>query len=100
MWTRQAPAQFTTLKEATNDWFNNRTPHSLTKRDVESFGMPYNKAYDYTGYTYGDLQNVANRNTPGWVGSPISDYYRHLAKQRLIDSGVNNPTKQQVELQL
>lgn len=100
MWTRQAPAQFTTLKEATNDWFNNRTPHSLTKSDVESFGMPYNKAYDYTGYTYGDLQNVANRNTPGWVGSPISDYYRHLAKQRLIDSGVNNPTKQQVELQL
>ncbi len=100
MWTRQAPAQFVTLKDATNDWFNNRTPHSLTKKDVESFGMPYNKAYDYTGYTYGDLQNVANRNTPGWTGSPISDYYRHLAKQKLIDSGVNNPTKQQIESQL
>lgn len=100
MWTRQSPSEFTTLKAATENWFNNRTPHALTKDDVVSFGMPYDKNYDYTGYTYKDLTNVASKNTPGWVGSPIANYYRHIAKQQLLDEGVKNPTNAQVETRL
>lgn len=100
MWTRQSPSEFTTLKAATENWFNNRTPHALTKDDVVSFGMPYDKIYDYTGYTYKDLTNVASKNTPGWVGSPIANYYRHIAKQQLLNEGVKDPTNAQVETRL
>ena len=100
MWNRQSPSEFTTLKAATENWFNNRTPHALTKDDVISFGMPYDKNYDYTGYTYKDLTNVASKNTPGWIGSPIANYYRHIAKQQLLDDGVKNPTNAQVETRL
>ena len=100
MWTRQSPSEFTTLKAATENWFNNRTPHALTKDDVVGFGMPYDKNYDYTGYTYKDLTNVASKNTPGWIGSPIANYYRHIAKQQLLDEGVKDPTNAQVETRL
>lgn len=100
MWTRQSPSEFTTLKAATENWFNNRTPHALTKDDVVSFGMPYDKNYDYTGYTYKDLTNVASKNTPGWIGSPIAGYYRHIAKQQLLNEGVKDPTNAQVETRL
>lgn len=100
VWTRQSPSEFTTLKAATENWFNNRTPHALTKDDVVSFGMPYDKRYDYTGYTYKDLTNVASKNTPGWIGSPIADYYRHIAKQQLLNEGVKDPTNAQVETRL
>lgn len=100
VWTRQSPSEFTTLKAATENWFNNRTPHALTKDEVVSFGMPYDKMYDYTGYTYKDLTNVASKNTPGWIGSPIADYYRHIAKQQLLNEGVKDPTNAQVETRL
>lgn len=100
MWTRQSPSEFSTLKAATENWFNNRTPHALTKDDVVSFGMPYDKRYDYTGYTYKDLTNVASKNTPGWIGSPIANYYRHIAKQQLLNEGVKDPTNAQVETRL
>lgn len=100
VWTRQSPSEFTTLKAATENWFNNRTPHALTKDDVVGFGMPYDKNYDYTGYTYKDLTNVASKNTPGWIGSPIANYYRYIAKQQLLDEGVKNPTNAQVETRL
>lgn len=100
VWTRQSPSEFTTLKAATENWFNNRTPHALTKDDVVSFGMPYDKNYDYTGYTYKDLTNVASKNTPGWIGSPIANYYRHIAKQQLLNEGVKDPTNAQVETRL
>ena len=100
VWTRQSPSEFTTLKAATENWFNNRTPHALTKDDVASFGMPYDKNYDYTGYTYKDLTNVASKNTPGWIGSPIANYYRHIAKQQLLNEGVKDPTNAQVETRL
>lgn len=100
VWTRQSPSEFTTLKAATENWFNNRTPHALTKDDVIGFGMPYDKNYDYTGYTYKDLTNVASKNTPGWIGSPIANYYRHIAKQQLLNEGVKDPTNAQVETRL
>lgn len=100
VWTRQSPSEFTTLKAATENWFNNRTPHALTKDDVVGFGMPYDKNYDYTGYTYKDLTNVASKNTPGWIGSPIANYYRHIAKQQLLNEGVKDPTNAQIETRL
>lgn len=97
LWTRQSPAQFVTLKEATDNWFNNRTPHTLTKKDVEGFGMKYDRRYDYTGFTIGDIKGIAAKNTPGWQGSTISDYYRDLAKRQLLSEGIEKPTMAQIE---
>lgn len=97
LWTRQSPAQFVTLKEATDNWFNNRTPHTLTKKDVEGFGMKYDRRYDYTGFTMGDIKGIAAKNTPGWQGSTISDYYRDLAKRQLLSEGIERPTTAQIE---
>lgn len=97
LWTRQSPAQFVTLKEATDNWFNNRTPHTLTKKDVEGFGMKYDRRYDYTGFTMGDIKGIAAKNTPGWQGSTISDYYRDLAKRQLLSEGIEKPTIAQIE---
>lgn len=97
LWTRQSPAQFVTLKEATDNWFNNRTPHTLTKKDVEGFGMKYDRRYDYTGFTMGDIKGIAAKNTPGWQGSTISDYYRDLAKRQLLSEGIEKPTMAQIE---
>ena len=97
LWTRQSPSQFVTLKDATDSWFNNRTPHTLTKDDVESFGMKYDKRYDYTGFTMGDIKGIAAKNTPGWQGSTIANYYRDLAKRQLLAEGGENPTMAQIE---
>lgn len=100
IWTRQAPSQFMTLKEATENWYNNRTPHSLTQKEVEGFGVKYDKRYNYTGFTKDDLLGIAAKNTPGWNGSQIADYYRNVAKNQLLSEGIENPTNQQIEYRL
>lgn len=100
IWTRQAPSQFMTLKEATENWYNNRTPHSLTQKEVEGFGVKYDKRYNYTGFTKDDLLGIAAKNTPGWNGSQIADYYRNVAKNQLLSEGIEKPTNQQIEYRL
>jgi len=85
-----SPTVFRTLKDATNDWYNNRTPRDLTPEEKKALGL--DPRYKYTGYFDSDLINVAKGNTPGWQGTPISNYYRHLAEEKLKASGVNNPT--------
>nr|DAM86638.1 MAG TPA: hypothetical protein [Caudoviricetes sp.] len=100
IWTRQSPSQFMTLKEATENWYNNRTPHSLTQKEVEGFGVKYDKRYNYTGFTKNDLLNIAAKNTPGWNGSQIADYYRNVAKNQLLSEGIEKPTNEQIESRL
>ena len=90
-----SPTQFQTLKEATNEWYNNRTPRDLTTAEKKQLGL--DSRYNYTGYFDSDLLNVAKGNTPGWQGSPVAGYYRELAKRKLQQSGVNNPTADQIE---
>lgn len=100
IWTRQSPSQFMTLKEATEHWYNNRTPHTLTQKEVEDFGVKFDKRYTYTGFTKNDLLNIAAKNTPGWNGSQIADYYREVAKRQLIAEGVEKPTNKEIEYRL
>lgn len=90
-----SPTVFTTLKDATNDWYNNRTPRDLTPEEKKQLGL--DPRYKYTGYFDSDLMNVAKGQTPGWQGTPISNYYRELAKRKLQSAGVENPTAEQVE---
>jgi hypothetical protein len=89
-----------TLKEATENWYNNRTPHSLTQKEVEGFGVKYDKRYNYTGFTKDDLLGIAAKNTPGWNGSQIADYYRNVAKNQLLSEGIEKPTNEQIESRL
>ena len=90
-----SPTVFKTLKDATDDWYNNRTPRDLTPEEKKQLGL--DPRYKYTGYFDSDLMNVAKGQTPGWQGTPISNYYRELAKRKLQSAGVENPTAEQVE---
>lgn len=100
VWNRTSPAEFKTLKELTEPWYNQRTAHTLDKAGVESFGIQYDPRYDYAGFTNKDLLDIASGQTPGWNGSIYADYYRNIAKRQLQAAGVDNPTQNQIEAML
>lgn len=100
MWDRLSPTEAMSLKQLTESSFNNRTPHDLTQQDVESFGMKYDPNARYKGFTYNDLLDIANTTAPGLTGTVYADYFRDMAKQKLIQNGIKNPTQQQVNMQL
>jgi hypothetical protein len=60
-----------------------------TREDVQSFKdaagnpFPFDSRYDYNVFTDSDLMNIARNQTPGWNGGFWSDYYRHIAKEKL-----------------
>ena len=95
-----SPTQFQTLKEATADWFNNRTAGELNKADVEAFGMAYDPRNKYIGFGQRQLLDIAAGNTPGWNGSVYAKYYRDQAKRQLQAAGIDNPTPELIEKQL
>ena len=92
-----SPTEFQTLKEATNEWYNNRTPRSATAEEKQRLGLDPN--YDYTLFTDDDLMNIARDQTPGWNNSAISKYYRDLAKKQVASRGIPY-TQEDVERQL
>jgi hypothetical protein len=105
VWNRTSPAEMKTLKEVTEDWYNQRQAHMLDKAGVESFGMKYDPRYNYKGFTDQDLLDIAAGQTPGWNGSIYADYYRDVAKQMAvmnkIANGDNSPvTASDIEKQL
>lgn len=90
MWTQVSPIEFQTLQQATNDWYKNRTAYSLTPDDVRSFkdangnSVEYDPNYQYTGFAYNRLLDIAKNQTPGWDGSFWAQYYRDLARRQLV----------------
>jgi hypothetical protein len=96
-WNRVSPTQMKSLKELTEQLYNSRTARDLTKEDLEAYGIPYDPRYQYTGYLDSDILNTAKGFTPGWNDSVYSEYYRDLARQQLVRSGVENPTAAQIE---
>lgn len=92
-----SPTEFQTLKEATNEWYNNRTPRSATAEEKQRLGLDPN--YDYTLFTDVDLMNIARDQTPGWNNSAISKYYRNLAEKQVASRGVPY-TQEDIERQL
>lgn len=100
IWDRLSPTEAMSLKQLTESSFNNRTPHDLTQQDVESFGMKYDPNARYKGFTYNDLLDIANTTAPGLTGTVYADYFRDMAKQKLIQNGIKNPTQQQINMQL
>lgn len=96
IWNRVSPTEMKTLKELTNDWYNNRTARDLSPEEV---GAGYDKRYQYTGFLDSDLLNVARGNTPGWNNSIYSQYYRNLAEQKVAARG-EYYTQEDVERQL
>ena len=83
-----SPTELQTLKQATESFYNNRTAHILDKAGVESFGIPYDPRYSYTGFTDKDIMDIAAKNAPGFSGTPIADYYRYLAEKKVAASGL------------
>ncbi len=96
IWSRTSPTEMKTLKELTNDWYNNRTARDLSPEEV---GPGYDRRYDYQGFLDSDLLNIARNNTPGWNNSVYSQYYRDLAEQKVAARG-GEYTQADVEQQL
>lgn len=92
-----SPTEYQTLKEATNDWYNNRTPRTATAEEMKRMGL--DPRYNWSLYSDNDLMNVARDNTPGWRGSAVANYNRYLAEQQVAASGLPY-TQQDVENQL
>lgn len=93
-----APTQFQTLKEATNDWYNNRTPRSATDKEKKELGL--DRRYDWKMFSDEDLMNIARDQTPGWQNSPQARYYRDLAKKQLQAEGNAEPSSNEIEARL
>lgn len=100
VWGISSPMEIESLKELTEKSFNNRTPHDLTKDEVLSFeGQTYDPRMKYKGFTMRDLQNIANTVAPGLYGDPRYDYYRDLARRKVVASG-KEPTDKAINEQL
>ena len=93
-----APTQFQTLKEATNDWYNNRSLRSATDEEKKKLGL--DRRYDWKLFDDNDLMNIARDQTPGWQNSPQAKYYRHLAEKQLQAEGNENPSSEEIEARL
>lgn len=92
-----SPTAFKTLKEATNDWYNNRSARDLTAAEIAQMGL--DPRYQYQAFLDSDLMNIAKGQTPGWQGTPQASYYRELAKRQLQAIG-EQPTPEKIEAQL
>lgn len=93
-----SPTQFQTLKEATNDWYNNRTPRSATDKEKKELGL--DRRYDWKMFNDEDLMNIARDQTPGWQNSPQARYYRDIAKKQLQAEGNIEPSSKEIEARL
>lgn len=100
MFENDAPTRFQTLNEATADWFKGRTPHELTKSQVEGMGMKYDPRYKYTGFDYNDLLKTAGSQTQGWESSPIGQWYYEQARKKVAAAGGNPDDATKVQDQL
>lgn len=100
MFENDAPTRFQTLNEATDDWFKGRTPHELTKSQVEGMGMKYDPRYKYTGFDYNDLLKTAGSQTQGWESSPIGQWYYEQARKKVAAAGGNPDDATKVQDQL
>ena len=99
-WRSTSPIAFQTLAEATNGWYDKRTPYELTAEQAKrELGSAYDPRKTYTGFLDEDLMNIAGQNTPGWQGSFWSEYYRDLAARQIAARG-ETPTADAVEKQL
>lgn len=100
VFNRYSPVRAKTLEEITSDIYKGRTPYELSKEEVESFGVPFDPRAKYTGYSYNALLTDAGKGLPGLQGTPGLDYFKDLAKRKLINAGITNPTDDQVNTQL
>lgn len=99
-WDRLSPVQAVSLKDATQDWFDKRTPYTLSPDQVRQAGINYDPRYEYTGWLESDLQRTAGENVPGWNGSFAAEYFRDKARRDLAAAGISNPTEDQINSRL
>ena len=100
VFNRPSPYQYQTLHDFTAPLVDDTEASSLTPEQVRSLGQTPLRGYDYTGITE-DMQRKAIREgVPGLYGSPVYQYYRSIARDKLRRSGIDNPTEQQIDSQL
>lgn len=100
MWQRTSPVEATSFQELVHPSFANIKPHLLSKEEaISKVGSEYDPTYEYTGVTKADMERAMRDALPGLMGMPGYNYYKELAKQQLIASGVVNPTDAQINEQ-
>lgn len=90
MWERQSPGVYQDLNALTYKWFDQLEPSFLYKKD----------GHDWYGIRDEELDRTMRSQIPDFVNSDLGKYNMHLAKQQLLQKGVENPTEQQVTEQL
>lgn len=90
MWERQSPGVYQDLNALTYKWFDQLEHSFLYKKDGE----------DWYGIRDEELNRTMRSQIPDFINSDLGKYNMHLAKQQLLQKGVENPTEQQVTEQL
>lgn len=90
MWERQSPGVYQDLNALTSKWFDQLEPSFLYKKN----------GYDWYGIRDEELNRTMRSQIPDFINSDLGKYNMHLAKQQLLQKGVENPTEQQVTEQL
>lgn len=90
MWERQSPGVYRDLNELTSKWFDQLEPSFLYKKG----------GYDWYGIRDNELNNTMRSQIPDFLNSDLGRYNMYLAKQQLLQKGVENPNNEQITAQL
>lgn len=96
----RTPYRIRSMNEATADFYKGRTPHELTKKQVEAMGGKYDPRYKYVGFDYNDLVKTAGSQTQGWVSTPEGKWYHELARRKVAAAGGDPNDEALVQAQL
>lgn len=99
VFNRPSPYTYQTLHDFTAPLVDDTKASPLTPQQVRDLNYAPKSGYDYTGITE-DMQRRAIRDAvPGLYGSPIYQYYRKVAENKLRRKGID-PTQEQIDTQL
>ena len=99
VFNRPSPYTYQTLHDFTAPLVDDTKDSPLTPQQVRDLNYTPKSGYDYTGITE-DMQRRAIRDAvPGLYGSPVYQYYRKIAENKLRRKGID-PTQEQIDSQL
>nr|DAU12069.1 MAG TPA: hypothetical protein [Caudoviricetes sp.] len=84
MWERQSPGVYRDLNELTSKWFDQLEPSFLYKKG----------GYDWYGIRDRELNNTMRSQIPDFLNSDLGRYNMYLAKQQLLQKGIENPNNE------
>ena len=90
MWTRYSPGMYTDLNTTTAKWFDQLEPSYIETKN----------GYDWYGVRDSDLYKTMSSQMPDFINSDLGRYNYELARQQLVNAGIQNPDRNQIVSQL